>query len=234
MKIHKNTIIAMAGKGGTGKTTLSALMVKLLLENTEGPVLAIDADPSACLGRAIGMQVEESLGDIREESLEKFRAFQPGLSKREYLELRVHEAIAEGRGLDLLNMGIPEGPGCYCFINNMLRENLDRLNRSYPYIVIDCEAGMEHFSRRTAARIDYLCLVTNFSGMGLSAVRSILALTERLKTRIKEKILFLNRLKNQEEEEKALEMLADLPGEEFSAVITLPEDDGVKACDLGG
>jgi CO dehydrogenase maturation factor len=234
MKIRQNTITAVAGKGGTGKTTITALLIRLLREREKGPVLAVDADPSACLGRAVGMRVDESLGTIREESLEEFRKFQPGLSKKEYLEMRVQESIAEGRGLDLLSMGRPEGPGCYCFINSLIRESLDRLSRAYPYIVIDCEAGLEHFSRRTAAGIDYLCMVTTLSSMGIATVGEILDLTASLKTEVGEKVLFLNRMNSARDEEKALAMLEGIPEGTFSAVIRLPDDENVTALDLTG
>jgi CO dehydrogenase maturation factor len=143
--------IAVAGKGGTGKTTITALLIKYLVENKKGSVLAIDADPSTNLNLALGVPLEETVGDIREETLQEVKGGSSlsGMSKPDYLELRVNQALVEEKGFDLLAMGRPEGPGCYCAANNMLRVCVDHLSKSYDYVVIDNEAGLEHLSRRT-------------------------------------------------------------------------------------
>ncbi|MHB9090935.1 MAG: ATP-binding protein, partial [Chloroflexota bacterium] len=155
--------IAVAGKGGTGKTTLAALLIRYLRENQVGSVLAIDADPSSNLNQALGMSVEHSVGDIREEMLEKVgkNAMEPGMAKADYLEYRIQESLVEGSGVDLLAMGRPEGPGCYCAANNMLRVSVDRLAKNYDFVVIDNEAGLEHLSRRTTRDVDVLLVVSD-------------------------------------------------------------------------
>ncbi|HID11122.1 MAG TPA: carbon monoxide dehydrogenase, partial [Candidatus Latescibacteria bacterium] len=139
-------IVAVSGKGGTGKTTIAALLVRKLMR-MDGPVLAVDADPNSNLGEQLGMEVGETIGDIREEVLEE--ELPPGMTKDRYLELRIQETLTEGEGVDLLTMGRPEGPGCYCYVNHLLRGFLDRLSKNYRHIVVDNEAGMEHLSRRT-------------------------------------------------------------------------------------
>ena len=139
----------MAGKGGTGKTTLSALIIRHLQKKGLGPILAVDADPSSNLADALGLPVKQSLGTAREDFFETKGKLPPGMTKETYLEMKLHEILVESRGLDLLVMGRPEGPGCYCYANNILRHHLDILVKNYPFVVMDNEAGMEHLSRRT-------------------------------------------------------------------------------------
>jgi hypothetical protein len=146
--------IALAGKGGTGKTTIAAMFVKYLLANSRGRVLAIDADPSANLNLALGLALEQTIGDIREEMLAQVNPMNgsingsPGMNKYDYLDYQIEYALVEGERVDLLAMGRPEGPGCYCAVNHILRDIIDRMGRSYDYLVIDNEAGLEHLSRR--------------------------------------------------------------------------------------
>ncbi|MBC7236887.1 MAG: AAA family ATPase, partial [Chloroflexi bacterium] len=143
--------IAVAGKGGTGKTTFAALTVKYLLETGRRPVLAVDGDPSSNLHSALGLELYETVGQIREETKEQVTTgtFASGISKPDWFEYRINECLVEGDGVDLLAMGRAEGPGCYCAANNILRNCIDRLSSHYPWVVIDNEAGMEHISRQT-------------------------------------------------------------------------------------
>ena len=164
--------IAIAGKGGTGKTTFSALLAHWL--SGFGTVLAVDADPASNLHMALGMPLEDTVGDIRENMLQDVKrgTFGPGMSKQDYLEWKINEALVEGQRIDLVAMGRPEGPGCYCAANNMLRTCLDQLQTSYDYVVIDNEAGMEHLSRQTTRDVDVLFLISDASLRGVStAVR---------------------------------------------------------------
>ena len=164
-------IVAVIGKGGVGKTTVSALLLRRLLESSQTPVLAIDADPSNCLGPALGVAVGQTLADMREELRENGRP--ASMSAAEWLALRAEEAMVESAGFDLLTMGRPEGKGCYCYVNNLIRDHLDRLSRSYRHVLLDCEAGLEHLSRRTSGRPDVLVCVTNRSRMGAQTIRAV-------------------------------------------------------------
>ena len=145
--------IALVGKGGVGKTTLAAFTLRHLLRQNLSPILAVDADPSVCLAGVLGLSVEETIGGIREDTRSEAKGIPETIPKQQYLELKIQEALTEASGFDLLTMGRPEGPGCYCFVNNILRDNLDRLSRGYRAVVIDCEAGLEHISRRSAASL---------------------------------------------------------------------------------
>ncbi|MGD2144027.1 MAG: AAA family ATPase, partial [Anaerolineae bacterium] len=162
------TTIALAGKGGTGKTTVAALLIRYLMEERLGAVLAIDADPASNLHFVLGMELHETIGGIREDMLDLVQtsgamagSMPGGMSKQEYLDYQVQMSLVEGEQVDLLAMGRPEGQGCYCAANQMLRLVLDRLKSNYNYVVIDNEAGMEHLSRRTTRDVDVLLLVTD-------------------------------------------------------------------------
>jgi CO dehydrogenase maturation factor len=172
-------IVAVIGKGGVGKTTVTSLLLRRLLEAGQTPVLAIDADPSNCLGPALGIAVEKTLADLRENMREDPRR-PPSMSSAEWLALQAEEAIVENPGFDLLTMGRPEGKSCYCFVNNLIREHLDRLSHSYRHVLVDCEAGLEHLSRRTSGRPDALICVANRSRMAAETIRRCLDLYENL------------------------------------------------------
>jgi CO dehydrogenase maturation factor len=188
--------IAIAGKGGTGKTTVAALLIKYLVENKKGSVLAIDADPSTNLNLALGVPLEETVGDIREETLQEVQGGSSlsGMSKPDYLELRVNQALVEEDGFDLLAMGRPEGPGCYCAANNMLRVCVDHLSKSYDYVVIDNEAGLEHLSRRTTRDVDLLLIVSDPTTRGLIAAARVAELIQELHTHAGHVGLVVNRV----------------------------------------
>ncbi len=186
--------IAVAGKGGVGKTTFAALLVKYICEHKLGVVLAIDADPSSNLNQALGLPLEATVGDVREEMLATVKGnMGGGIAKQDYLDLRINEALVEGQGMDLLAMGRPEGPGCYCAANNMLRACVDRLSHSYDFVMIDNEAGLEHLSRRTTQNVDLLFVVSDLSLRGLSAAARVVELTKELKTKVGRIYLVLNR-----------------------------------------
>ncbi len=188
--------IAVAGKGGTGKTTIAALTVKYLLERGRTPVLAIDGDPSSNLNLALGLPLEATIGQIREEARDQVSSgrFQAGISKPEYFAYKVEECVVEGEGVDLLAMGRPEGPTCYCAANNMLRSAIDHLGNEYAYVVIDNEAGMEHISRQTTRNVDHLFIVTDPTVRGVNAAGHIVQLIGELGTRIGHSYLVVNRV----------------------------------------
>jgi len=186
-------VIAMAGKGGTGKTTLSALIIRYLRTKGRKPILAVDADPSSNLVDALGLKAPKSLGTAREDFFETKGSLPPGMTKETYLEMKLHEILVESPGLDLLVMGRPEGPGCYCYANNILRHHLDRLIKNYPFVVMDNEAGMEHLSRRTTQGVDYLLFLSDYSLKGIRTVGKIRGLIDELKLAVKERHLIVDR-----------------------------------------
>jgi len=149
-----HTIIALSGKGGVGKTTVAALLIRALKEKEEGAVFAVDADPNSCLADYLGFEYEETVGGIREDTLKNISNIPAGMTKERWLNYRMQQCLVESTGIDLLVMGRQEGPGCYCYVNNVLREYGDTMYRNYRYTVIDNEAGMEHLSRRTTRKMD--------------------------------------------------------------------------------
>jgi CO dehydrogenase maturation factor len=188
--------IAVAGKGGTGKTSFAALTIKYLLERGRTPVLAIDGDPSSNLNLTLGLPLEATIGQIREDARDQVSSgrFQSGVSKPDYFAYKVEECLVEGNGVDLLAMGRPEGPTCYCAANNMLRTAIDRLGNGYAYVVIDNEAGMEHISRQTTRNVDHLFVVTDPTMRGVAAAQHIVDLIHELGTRIGKSYLVVNRV----------------------------------------
>jgi CO dehydrogenase maturation factor len=225
--------VAVIGKGGVGKTTVSALLLRRLLESNETPVLAVDADPSNCLGPALGVAVGQTLADMREELRENSR---PGsMSAGEWLSLRAEEAMVESSGFDLLTMGRPEGKGCYCYVNNLIRDHLDRLSRAYRHVLLDCEAGLEHLSRRTSGRPDVLVCVTNRSRMGARTIERALSLYADLNGGLPPRVdLVLNQF--EEGEPLASEMAAVASGTvaSFTRVYILPQDSQVASFESEG
>lgn len=214
--------IAVAGKGGTGKTTFAALIVKCLKENTPGIVLAVDGDPSSNLHLALGLPLSETIGHIREDTLSQIQkgTLQGGISKVDYLELRISKALVEGDRVDLIAMGRPEGPGCYCAANAILRNVIDRLKNDYDYVVIDNEAGMEHISRQTTHNVDVLFVISDPTIKGIMAAKGIVELAKELGTKIRKAYLVVNKVNGDLPEmlrdkiqEVGLELIGALPNE---------------------
>ena len=177
-------IIAFAGKGGVGKTTVASLVVRHLSLNQKTPILAVDADPNSNLGETMGLDVPTTVGDIREEFMRDPQGVPSGMDKTIYLETLVEQALIEKPEFDLLVMGRQEGQGCYCMVNNILNNFTDRLMTNYKYMVVDNEAGMEHLSRRTSGRVDMLYLITDYSLRGLRALRRIHEMLGGLKLKV--------------------------------------------------
>jgi len=184
--------LAVAGKGGTGKTTLAALLIQTLIERGEGPVLAVDADPNPNLGFVLGCKVEKTISELRDDLLDHIRKLPAGVTKDDYLEMGIQECLWEGRGVDLLVMGAGEGPRCYCAVNNVLRRCIDRLRGAYRYVVMDNEAGLEHLSRCTTQDVDVLLVVSTGLPVALQAASRIRELTKKLALRIGGQYLVLN------------------------------------------
>jgi CO dehydrogenase maturation factor len=172
--------IAVGGKGGVGKTTLAALLVRALLKKGEGPILVVDADPNTNLPEAVGLPTDATVGSILAGFIDEKASIPSGMTKESYLQVKMHSAVAEGKGMDLVAMGRGEGPGCYCYPNLILRGFVEDLSGNYPYVVIDNEAGMEHLSRRTSETIDHMILVSDPSIRGLRSARRIHELIKEL------------------------------------------------------
>ncbi len=226
-------LIALAGKGGTGKTSIAGLTVRYLVERRRGPVLAVDADSNACLNEALGVKVHASVGQLRESSLETIRSGSErpgGMSMDELFEYQINQALIEVKGFDLLVMGRPEGPGCYCAANNIIRKYTDILAERYPYVVIDNEAGMEHLSRRTTHKVDILLIVSDPTVKGIQTAGRIRDLVDELKLDIERSVLIINRVTG--EEGDTLMKLADGLGLHCAGLV--PQDERIFEYDLQG
>ncbi|MHB8896706.1 MAG: ATP-binding protein [Candidatus Geothermincolia bacterium] len=193
------TVLAVSGKGGVGKTTLSSLIVKYLLENGRRPILAVDADSNSNLDLALGVKLDSTVGSVREDMSQKTQKGQlpAGMAKQDILEMQIEQALVETPEFDLISMGRPEGPGCYCAINNMLRVFLERLNKSYEYLVVDNEAGMEHLSRRTTRGVDVLFIVSDPSMRGLATAMRIRDLAREMDIGVGKYYLVLSRVRGE-------------------------------------
>jgi CO dehydrogenase maturation factor len=222
-------VIAVTGKGGTGKTVVSALLINFLSRNHS--LLAVDADPDSNLPDALGVQPRKTLGEIR-EVFQVSRDDMGTMNKEQWLEGKIYgEAITETDAYDLLVMGRPEGEGCYCFANSLLRGVLRRLMRHYDVVVIDTEAGLEHFSRRTISSADYIVVVTDMSKKGLATAKRIKELSKELKLNFKKIFLLGNRIVNNFGEEE-IKRFADEEGIELLDL--LPYSEEVVNLDLRG
>ncbi|MBN2654075.1 MAG: AAA family ATPase [Nitrospirae bacterium] len=224
--------IAFAGKGGTGKTSLAGLTIKYLLKHNKQPILAVDADSNACLNEAIGVKVHATVGRLREESLDAVRSgSRPGgMAMEELFDYQVQQSLIESKGIDLMVMGRPEGPGCYCAANNIIRKYTDILSDKYPYVVIDNEAGMEHLSRRTTHAVDILLIVSDPTVKGLQTAKRINELVDELKLDIKKRVIIINRVADNRQDE--LQKLAESYGLQIGAMI--PQDNDIADIDLKG
>lgn len=184
-------VIAMAGKGGVGKTTVSALLINYLLAKGQTPILAVDADANANLNELVGLEVGLTIGQVRKELKGDMP---PNITRDQYMEMKVHQALVEATGFDLLTMGQPDGPGCYCAANQHLAMTMDHLAGNYKYILVDNEAGMEHLSRMNLRTIDYFFVISDPSARGILTARRIAELTGPLKIEIKKQCLIVNRV----------------------------------------
>ncbi len=191
--------IAITGKGGVGKTTVAALTVARLIATGRGPVLAVDADPNSCLDATLGVRATRTVGGVREEARQiAGKGLAAGVSKQELLELKIAESLVEADDFDLIAMGRPEGPGCYCYANNVLKAAMEQIAASYPLMVIDNEAGLENLSRRLVARADLLVIVTDPSARGMATVRRLFDLAGEMQIQYGRLALVVNRLRRPE------------------------------------
>jgi CO dehydrogenase maturation factor len=225
--------IAVAGKGGTGKTTICGLLVQRLVAHDSGPVLAIDADPASNLNDVLDLTLDKTVGDIREDTADKARSnkLEAGISKQDLLDYEINASIVEGEGVDLLAMGRPEGPGCYCAANNMLRVIVDRIAKSYSWVVIDNEAGLEHLSRRTTRDVDVLLVVSDPSIRGLTTAGRVVQLIGELKTKVGAHYLIVNRARDGALTPELEQAIADFG---LNLLAVLPDDPAIASFDATG
>jgi CO dehydrogenase maturation factor len=222
--------IAIAGKGGTGKTTIAALILRYLLEQKQGPVLVIDADPDSNLGAMLGVMPEKSVGDLREDLLREIKSLPAGMTKAAYMEAGLHGVITEAAGFDLLTMGRGEGPGCYCYLNNLLRKFSDDLYPSYKWVVMDNEAGLEHISRRTTNNIDCLLVAVTESPLSFDTANNIAAITGSIKNSIAHKVIVSNMVRP----EKLDIVRQRCAGHPFAYAGDIPRDAAVEEAVFSG
>lgn len=220
--------IAVAGKGGSGKTSVTSLIIRYLKNNKLEPILAIDADPNANLGESLGLDIKQTIGSIIASFNNEKINIPSGMTKEAYLEYKLNEAIVESQGLDLLTMGRGEGPDCYCYPNALLRKFADSLAGNYAYVVMDNEAGMEHLSRRTTQNIDLLLIISNHSVKGVRTVARVRDLVAELKLVVDRQVVVIN---------FAPDRLAPLVSEELTRLgieptVLIPEDEQLYQYDL--
>jgi len=220
--------IALAGKGGVGKTTIAGMLIKFMVKNDKKPILAVDADSNYNLNEVLGVEVSDTLGNAREDM--KKGNVPSGMTKDIFISMRLEEAVIETGAYDLIVMGQPEGTGCYCAANTLLLNCLERLSENYPYIVMDNEAGMEHISRLTTRNVDLLIIVGDASRRGLQAAFRINKLASELNIGVTKSCLILNQVKNGVPDEMK-QLIAD---EGLELAGTVPEDDEVYAFDSSG
>jgi CO dehydrogenase maturation factor len=214
-----STTIAISGKGGSGKTTVAAMIIRLLCGQSSRALLAVDADPNACLGLMMGVEPEYTIAELRESAREKSPT-NAGADRLRSFEYGIQQTITEAAGFDLLTMGRPEGPSCYCAVNNILRQFLDRLSSQYGFVIIDNEAGMEHLSRRTTNNVDLLCIVAEQTPLGELTARRILALAKQLPISVKQIGVIWNETRDQSDERRAT-------NDELETLGCVPYDDAV-------
>ncbi|MCQ2508917.1 MAG: AAA family ATPase [Lachnospiraceae bacterium] len=242
-------VIAVAGKGGVGKTTLTGLLIQYLGETGKGPILAVDADANSNLNEVLGVEVEKTLGDVREEiaraEMMTNSPIPPGMSKADYAEIQFTRALIEDDDFDLLVMGRTQGKGCYCFVNGLLQSQIQRLQGGYPYIIVDNEAGMEHISRGVLPGMEMAILVSDCSRRGVQAAGRIKELIAECDMHPKKIGLIINRAPNgqindgtrEEIEKQGLDLLGIVPQDELvyqydcdgTPTVQLPADSPVRA-----
>lgn len=220
--------IAIAGKGGTGKTTLASLLIRQIVKSGKGPVLAVDADANANLHEALGIEVDDTIAELLNRINNNLEPLPAGMTKDQYVAYRVHNSLAEGDDVDLLVMGGPEGAGCYCYANNLVRGFMQQLSNNYPFVVMDNEAGLEHLSRRTTQNVDILLVSSDSSARGIRSAGRVKELVESLRLDIKKMYLVVSKVTDGTVE--ALQGEIERTGLEL--IGTVPLDDQVRDFDL--
>jgi CO dehydrogenase maturation factor len=218
-------LIAITGKGGVGKTTIAALLIQRLIEKGNKPVLAVDADPNTCLDAVLGVKVTKSVGSVREEARQiAGKGMAAGISKQELLEMKIAESLVEAEDFDLIAMGRPEGPGCYCYANNVLKSILTEISSYYPYVVLDNEAGLENLSRRIMQKVNLLIMIADPSSRGMDTIERLYDLSKEMGIEYRRSAIVINRLRGDKLPDRVDE-LKERTGADV--VIGLPDDEQV-------
>ena len=223
-------VIAVSGKGGTGKTSFAAMSVAWLARTTGKPVLAVDADSNANLDLALGTRAEKTIGSVREYLTDNIKNMPAGMSKDAWVEMLLQQSLVEEKGFDLISMGRPEGPGCYCYLNNIFRRYLDIMTRNYDYVVLDNEAGMEHLSRRTTTGVDVMFIASDPTVRGVETALRIRDLARELKLNIARMALVVSRVRNGLPEN--LRAIAEAGNLEIAGAV--PDDEAIRDYDETG
>lgn len=221
--------IAVAGKGGTGKTTITAFIIDYLRKNKKGSILAIDADPNSNLNENLGLSLNETVVGILDKVAAMRDGLPSGMTKDRYIEYEVQNSLSEGNGFDLLAMGRPEGPGCYCYANTVLRGVIEKLSKAYDFTVIDNEAGMEHLSRRTTRSIDTFFIVSDFSRVGIRSAKRISELAKEMELKIKNEYLIVNMAKD-----GAGQLKEEINETRLKLACVIPFDEEIEKLSLSG
>lgn len=227
------TTLAVAGKGGVGKTSITALIIKALVETGKKPILAIDADSNSNLHEVLGIRQPRSVGCIREDARKLGEDIPGGMTRDRFMEYQIQASLEEGKDLDFLSMGRPEGPGCYCMANNILRDIIAKLTANYSFVVVDNEAGMEHLSRRTEEEVDHLFVISDPAPRSIRTIGRIAELIDELGGRIHNKHLVLSRVQGAKEDlpSSTLREIEQLP---YQPEALIPYDDTLVDLDLHG
>jgi len=225
--------IAVAGKGGVGKTTLCGMMIDYLCSKKQGPVLVVDADANANLNEVLGVEVETSLGAIREEmaNAELKGTVPAGMTKAEYAEFKFNSAIIEEDDFDMLVMGRTQGKGCYCYVNGVLKTQVDKYAKNYSYIVMDNEAGLEHVARGTLPKVDTMLLVSDCSRRGIQAAARVAEIVNEMELHPAKMGLIVNRAPGGQLDDGVKE---EITKHGLTLLGVLPQDEGVYRCDCDG
>ncbi len=215
-------VIGISGKGGVGKTTLSALIISRLIAREKTPVLAVDADPNTCLDSNLGVKAEKTIGRVREDARkEAAKGLALGMSKQQLLEMKISESLVEADDFDLIAMGRSEGPGCYCYANNVLKQAINTISNEYPYVVLDNEAGMENLSRRIVQKVDLLVMVADPSRRGLDTLKRLHEVTGEMEIKYDKLALVVNRMRRDELPEYATQLQQDTAAD---LLVGIPDD----------
>lgn len=227
------TTLAVAGKGGVGKTSITALIIKALVEAGKKPILAIDADSNSNLHEVLGIRQPRSVGCIREDARKLGEDIPGGMTRDRFMEYQIQASLEEAKDLDFLSMGRPEGPGCYCMANNILRDVIAKLTANYSFVVVDNEAGMEHLSRRTEEEVDHLFVISDPAPRSIRTIGRIAELIDELGGRIHNKHLVLSRVQGGQANLPAstLREIEQLP---YQPEVLIPYDDTLVDLDLHG